>query len=279
PLHYAAVEGHEEMALYLIEKGANVIAVNTWGFTPMMYAAARSPRTVAPMLEKGEDVRKASSNGTTALHLAAQAGNLDVVRQLLRAGAAVDAVTNARTPLILAADKGHLAVIDGLLSTAPTSTSKTRLSTSTAPRCKRRQCAGTSTSCGVDVGAKFGEHEATALHFGAFHGHVAVVAALVEKGKAAMDGSDLLRETALHYAAADNRLMSHGADKDALNAKNKDQTPFHYAVGNKFMEAIAVLMKHGATGNGLSGRQECASVRGSCDFREKLESIFGFLCK
>jgi ankyrin repeat protein len=81
PLHAATAGGHTDVALLLIERGA--------------------------------DVGVADAGGHTPLHIAADAGLTPVVRALLERGAdphAVDA--EDKTPLSRAAARNHAAIID-----------------------------------------------------------------------------------------------------------------------------------------------------------------------
>ena len=50
PLHYAAIQGHKEVAELLIDKGADVNAKNIIGITPLD-AARRHPK-IADLLRK-----------------------------------------------------------------------------------------------------------------------------------------------------------------------------------------------------------------------------------
>jgi len=85
-LPIAVIEGHTDIALFLIESGADVNSKNTKGFT--------------------------------AAHNAAQEGNLDVLKALAEAGADLDVKAGDYqvTPLAVAAIKGHLDVVKFLTS-------------------------------------------------------------------------------------------------------------------------------------------------------------------
>lgn len=107
-------------------------------YTPLQ-TAARHGRddVVAFLIEKGADLNVVDSYGYTPLHLAATGGYLGIVKQLVKAGANVDATTTAlpggippgspgdgsareqdpipaRTALQVAADQKHTAVVEFL---------------------------------------------------------------------------------------------------------------------------------------------------------------------
>ena len=78
-----------ELAKWLIERGANVNAANTYG-TPLFYHAGyRNPNLdiCKLLIDNGADVNAAYFEGKTALFEAAGMGNVDVVKLLLEYGA------------------------------------------------------------------------------------------------------------------------------------------------------------------------------------------------
>jgi ankyrin repeat protein len=116
PLHLAAFFGRREAAERLLAGGASLSSVsrNSLRNMPMHAAVAGGHVDVALMLiEHGADVHAADSGGHTPLHIAAEAGYVPIVRALLERGAdphAVDA--EDKTPLSRAAARNHAAVID-----------------------------------------------------------------------------------------------------------------------------------------------------------------------
>jgi ankyrin repeat protein len=100
PLHYAAEEGHKEIAELLIAAGADVN--ERWaGTTPLHYAAFYGQNEIAELLiAKGADVNAKDEYGYTPLHDAVDEGHKEVVGLLIAEGADVNAKgEDGETPL------------------------------------------------------------------------------------------------------------------------------------------------------------------------------------
>lgn len=119
PLHLAAFFGRLGIVEALLESGANlnVVSRNSLRNAPLHAAIAGNHSDVALLLiERGADVHAADAGGHTPLHIAAENGSLPVVRILVERGAdprAVDA--EDRTPLARAAARNHTAIVDLLV--------------------------------------------------------------------------------------------------------------------------------------------------------------------
>lgn len=111
PLHLAAFFGHRNMALRLIERGAEVDArsTNAMKNTALHAAAAgRKPELVKLLLEEGANPNATQEGGWTALHGAAQNGDRDIVETLVAHGANLKArAANNQSALDLALQKGR----------------------------------------------------------------------------------------------------------------------------------------------------------------------------
>jgi ankyrin repeat protein len=123
PLHYAAMGGHIDIAVFLIDQGADVNAkttVITRGLiTPLHFAAMNGHKDVAELLiDSGADVDAKTSDGDTPLIYAAMGSielnpTVDVVELLIARGADVNAKDNSGyTPLSVAAKAGHHDIIE-----------------------------------------------------------------------------------------------------------------------------------------------------------------------
>jgi ankyrin repeat protein len=119
-LHWAARQGHEELARTLIVAGANVKATTRFGaISPLHLAAERGSGPIVAMLVKaGADVDARTTTGATALMLASAAGDTAAIAALLDGGADIDAKERDReqTPLIFAAAAGRLDAVKLLLA-------------------------------------------------------------------------------------------------------------------------------------------------------------------
>jgi TonB family protein len=109
PLHFAAAHGYNTLIELLLAKGANVNAKNKFGETPLHAAASRGHKDAAEILLcQKADVNFKDALGNTPLHLAA--ANKDVAELLLTKGAKINAKNNkGETPL----DKAVLGPKDG----------------------------------------------------------------------------------------------------------------------------------------------------------------------
>jgi hypothetical protein len=90
PLQLAAFFGHEDVARYLIAKGADVSAMakNAMAIQPLHAAVAGNHQTIAALLlAAGVDPNAVQQDSFRPLHGAAQNGNADMVRLLLEHGA------------------------------------------------------------------------------------------------------------------------------------------------------------------------------------------------
>ena len=99
----AIVPGHVELAMLLLERGANIEEVNDEGYTPLMEAAREGhEEMVALLLSQGADINaQTEETQETALTLACCGGFLEVADFLIKAGA--DLELGASTPLMEAA--------------------------------------------------------------------------------------------------------------------------------------------------------------------------------
>jgi hypothetical protein len=85
PLHWAAMIDHVEIALLLLENGADVNAKSNHGWTPLHYAAEQDNNVdvLHLLVENGADLEAQANNGWRALHSAARNGNLPIIQELI----------------------------------------------------------------------------------------------------------------------------------------------------------------------------------------------------
>ncbi len=115
-LMVAARYGKEDIARLLIQKGADVNAVDKAGSTSLIKAALRGSRPIVEMLiDAGADVNKGSSGGFTPLMAACGKGYSEVAKLLLERGANVDARTDTNSTALTDAVTANLETVTVLL--------------------------------------------------------------------------------------------------------------------------------------------------------------------
>jgi len=117
PLHQAAYTGSLEIVRLLLEREADVNAVNKHKNTPLYLAALKNHCDLVRELLRARaslDVR--CQDTCTPLDVACHRGHCDVVRCLLDANASLERLPHEPYPLHLAAAAGNVAVIELLLS-------------------------------------------------------------------------------------------------------------------------------------------------------------------
>ncbi|KAJ3403875.1 hypothetical protein CcCBS67573_g06458 [Chytriomyces confervae] len=116
-LHWAASGKHVNVAEYLIEKGADVNALDDADWTPLMIAVSvGSAPLVDFLLQNGADVNLQNENKQTPLFYAASKGWLDVCQLLISHGAKINVRDHLnQTALHRACAKGNVALVRLLL--------------------------------------------------------------------------------------------------------------------------------------------------------------------
>ncbi|MGI9399739.1 MAG: ankyrin repeat domain-containing protein [Rhizobiaceae bacterium] len=126
-LHWAALNGHADVAAVLATRGANLDAKSDLLGSPLHAAANRDHADVVlVLLEGGAGVDIRDKNNKTPLHIAAKTGSVKVAVILIDKGADVNAVTvghagnryklGEQTPLHIALQGGHSEIVDVLKS-------------------------------------------------------------------------------------------------------------------------------------------------------------------
>ena len=103
PLHWAAVKGHKDVVLLLLDRGADLNIACEAGATPLYDAAHEGHIDVVRLfLDRGADPNLANLIGVTALHWAVHKGHKELALLLLQKGADPNMATNqGQTPLAL----------------------------------------------------------------------------------------------------------------------------------------------------------------------------------
>jgi len=119
PVHLAAKKGNRAILKMLIEKGAEITAVDNNGNTILHDAVLSGNDDTALYilsLDQGGLLHQKNKDGATALHLAVGNSNLAVLNALLAKGLSIeDEDYNGETPIFYAiragGDKGHLSLV------------------------------------------------------------------------------------------------------------------------------------------------------------------------
>ena len=117
PLHIAAEKGNMDVAMFLIENGANVNVADVNGNTPLVFIINKTGnlKVIQRLLEKGATVNVQNRTGETALMYAAWHGHSAIVQLLLENRADVTLKNlQGRTALTLAESKGHQEIVEML---------------------------------------------------------------------------------------------------------------------------------------------------------------------
>ena len=116
-LMFAAREGHIDIVRLLLDRGANINAINDYERTALMWAANTGHTDVVRLLlDRGANINAVDGDGDTALMSASESGHTYTVRLLLDRGANINAINgNGDTVLIGAAKIGHADTVRLLL--------------------------------------------------------------------------------------------------------------------------------------------------------------------
>lgn len=209
PLHVAAKRGDFEVALKLIEAGANISETNNGGRTPLhMAASGKCGKTFALLIKSGANANASDNYGYTPLHLASFRGKAERLETLLNAGSDPNALTESgETALMILASNGHAKGAKLLLPyTDPINAQD--------------------------------ENSRTALMFAARNGMTDLVNLLLAKGADPNIQDKQNGHTALHLAS-----IRGYEDIGAILKKNKTNAKVEDFKGNKAKEYVAQYLK------------------------------------
>ncbi|XP_038938402.1 ankyrin repeat and death domain-containing protein 1A isoform X3 [Rattus norvegicus] len=231
-LHWAAGGGHEQAVRLLLEHGAAVDDVDSFGMTALLLSAWFGHLQIVQILvNAGARVHWESKDGLTLLHCAAQKGHMPVLAFIMEdlEDVALDHADKlGRTAFHRAAEHGQLDALDFLVGSG----------------------------CDHSVKDKDGN---TALHLAASQGHMDVLQRLVDIG---LDLEEQNTEglTALHAAAEGIHadcvvfLLSAGSNVNALTQKGL--SCFHYAARSGSEDMSRALVKAGGRTDVADKRQQ-----------------------
>ena len=225
-LSAAASNGKDDVVTALINKGANVNAINKSSCTPLMCAAEKGHlTTIRALLSAPQtDIHAKQINLQNALMVASYNGKHDVVKTLIDHGADVNTPYNEGWTLLThAAAAGHLTTVQALLNAAPTGIHVKKFNLTMALVCA----------------ATFGKHD--------------VVRLLIEHGANAnapqIDGWILLTYAVKHGALANVQALL-GIPQIDIDAKNTNgSTTLMVATNDSKDDVVKALIDHGADVN------------------------------
>ncbi|CAG5108750.1 Similar to ANK3: Ankyrin-3 (Homo sapiens) [Cotesia congregata] len=223
PLHLAASNGYEGIVKTLLDRGADINALNSQGRTPFDLAADSEHFSIVELILLQENVDLSSSKWLNypLLHSAAKSSVI-IVQNLLDKGLEVDFVKDGLTPLHRAAFSSCLPVVKCLV--------------------EHKAAVNAVSSAKSYLGF-------TVLHFAAMKLNAEVVEFLLEKGSSInttnKDGATPLN---LALLTADeeviNVFLRHGIDINTV--MQSGLTPLQYAIKHNKESMVLILLKHGA---------------------------------
>ncbi|XP_055308870.1 ankyrin repeat, PH and SEC7 domain containing protein secG-like [Sitodiplosis mosellana] len=267
-LYRAIVLKNQETVDLLIEKGANVSAINKNHRRPLHQAASKGDvKIVQSLMKKYVDVNAKDYKKQTPLHLAASSGHKDVADELLKNKTTdIEAVDNdGKTPLYLAAESGQTDMVKFLVREKKANVNITSRDLKRTPLhtvCLKKYLNGKS-SLGIatilvedghaEVDAEDNE-KFTPLQFASQSGADDIVKFLIRKG-ADVTHKNKDGYTPIHTAAENGHnstialLIEKSADKVSVNVNDKsvlDVTPLHLAAQNGFLQVVVLLLQNKA---------------------------------
>jgi ankyrin repeat protein len=262
PLTCAAYYGHEDVALQLLQLGADPHAQNEHGCTALLFAAVEGmPRLMRALLSL-EAVRvdppaavvynRATDETAprTPLHAAAERGFAEGVELLLARGAAAVADEAGPNPLALAARQGHAQVCAMLLRAGASALPAPPPAEGSSPSPLRSAIA---------------------------HGHAEAALAIVEHTPRAVSAEPqlLLLSVAKGLASVCQALIAAGADVQARADDGSESTALHVAARRNDAEAARMLVDAGAllseTNHDGRTAEQVAALHGHEQVRAQLE--------
>jgi len=116
-IHNAAESGNLNRVRTLLNQGMSVNLRDSFGYTPLYWAANKNRlNVVKELLNRGAKKNARDWFGHTALFAATRSGHLNVVKELLNRGANKNARdSSGHTPLHIAAHRGNLNIVKELL--------------------------------------------------------------------------------------------------------------------------------------------------------------------
>ena len=261
-LHCAARAGQTEVVRYLLLNGANAIARNQGGRSPIHEAVlSNSPETLDCLLRHmtQEELRTFDKKLGTSMKLERyliQSGSIEIVDVYLARLGSEFTDRDASKKLSFAIRAGHYSLLATLLDD-PNINTNGRISIQSvsfapihlAARYGQTKVMKILIACDrVDKTlTTYGSRQA--LHIAASRGHTAIVKHLISHSSVDINCQDDKAATPLHYASSNGhttvvqQLLSQSNTHCDCKDKNL-ATPLHYAVSSGHWETASLLLKH-----------------------------------
>jgi len=241
-LYSASSRGYADVVRSLIDRGADLNAIcgdyvgsDDVKWTPLHVATYREHRDIAILLlEHGADTETRSSWDQTALYMASSLGYADIVRSLIDRGADLNAICQD----YVGSDDVKWTPLHGAIYK------------------ERRDIVALLLERGANAETR-SSWDQTALYMASSHGYTDVVRALIDRGadlNAICQGDyglDDMKWTPLHVAifkgtpSIARTLLEHGANPNALD--NDGPTALHLALRRRGITEIELLLGYGAS--------------------------------
>jgi len=247
-LHTAASANALKVVDELLKRGAVVDARHPFANSTALHFAAEDGHheIIKVLCDAGADADAATTLGGRPLHAAAQKGHGKAVDALLECGASTETLlNNDTTPLYLAALEGHAAAARSLVKGGASLTPTIQRSKGSASRAVAAANDRNDWRPNSEPG-----NGATPLHAAAEHGHVDVVAVLLDAG-APIDDRSMSGVSPLHLASGYERLevlsllLEKGATVDIGDMRGA--TPLQHGVAS--LDIVKALLERGADPN------------------------------
>ncbi|WKY05957.1 hypothetical protein Q1695_006285 [Nippostrongylus brasiliensis] len=226
PLHYAAMKDNGSAARALIRNHANVNAKTIKGTTPLLTACVYgSDDIITLLLSSGADCSFTDNRMNSVYHIAALHGRIDSLKLLLQYGGLVAKKllwmnnNEGKTALRMAVDGNHPQTVAAILKLKPKDD------------------------------FEFNEKDTLLLHEAAAKGYVRVVECLIENGyNPRLRDEDL--NLPIHAAAEKNRAdvverLVQLAPDTMEEQNDVGMTPYLVAAYNNALDVVKVLVQHG----------------------------------
>ena len=283
-LHQAAVDGHKEIAVFLIAKGASIDAKNKNHDTPLHSAVQGGHKDLVELLlADGADINMTGPDGYTPLHYAVEKQNIEIIKFLVYKGADINARTgrSSDSPLDIATIKDSTPIVKLLIANGAKVNSTDHEGWSAlffAAKEGHKEIAELLIAKGANVNAKEKKEHATVrdaktrkmvrsfitncespLHVATRYAHKDIVEVLIAND-ANVNARALDYLTPLHIAAEKGHeeivriLLENGAKVNAKTRKIRRSglyypagaTPLDLALQGRQKDVAELLRKHGA---------------------------------